>query len=78
MRQEKCPVFILSPSNLLESNVVVVATTLRARESGVRIPIETKMFLLSETSRLALGLTQPPIQWAPGYFLGGKAAGERS
>lgn len=68
--------FILSASNLLENSVVGVATTLWARQSGVRIPVETKMFLLTETSRLALGLTQPPIQWAPGFFPGDKAVGE--
>jgi hypothetical protein len=47
-----------------------------ARQAGVRIPVETKMFLLSEKSRPVLGLTQPPIQWAPGFFLGDKAARE--
>jgi len=56
-------------------SVAGVATALRARHSGVRIPLETKMFLLSETSRWALRLTQPPIQWAPVFFPGDKAAG---
>jgi hypothetical protein len=74
--QEKCPVFILSPSNLLENSVVGVATTLWARQAGVRIPVETKMFLLSEKSRPVLELTQPPIQLAPGFLLGDKAARE--
>jgi hypothetical protein len=57
-------------------SVAGVATALQARQSGVRIPIETKVFLLSETSRRALGLTQHPIQLAPGFFPGDKAVGE--
>jgi hypothetical protein len=57
-------------------SVAGVATALRARQPGVRIPVETRMFLLSETSKRALGLTQHPIQWAPGFFPGDKAVGE--
>ena len=31
---------------------------------------EAEIFLSSRTSKLALGSTQPPIQWVPGYFTG--------
>jgi hypothetical protein len=33
------------------------------------------IFLFTTTSRLALGPTQPPIQWVPGALSEGKAAG---
>jgi hypothetical protein len=33
---------------------------------GVRVPGGVKHFYFSIPSRLALGPTQPPIQWAPG------------
>jgi hypothetical protein len=44
--------------------------------SGVRIPVEARDFLFSsETFKLALRSTQPPIRWIPGSFHGMKAAG---
>jgi hypothetical protein len=39
---------------------------LRAGWSGVRVPVRTRNFLFTTASRLALGPTQPPIQWVPG------------
>jgi hypothetical protein len=57
-------------------SVVGVATSLRTRESGVRIPEEAKMFLLSERFRPVLGPTQLDVQLVPGFFPGDKAAGE--
>jgi hypothetical protein len=33
-----------------------------------------EIFIFSKTSRLALGPTQPPIQWVPRFCHGGKAA----
>jgi hypothetical protein len=36
------------------------------RGSGVRFPAGLGIFLLTIVSRMALGPTQPPIQWVPG------------
>jgi hypothetical protein len=33
-----------------------------------RSPAEAKVFSLVSVSRLALGLSQPPVQWVPGSF----------
>jgi hypothetical protein len=42
----------------------------------VRVRVPAGNFLMSTSSRLALGPTQPPIQWVPGgYFPRGKEAG---
>jgi hypothetical protein len=49
------------------SNVVGIATVygLDHRGVGVRVPVGSK-FLFSTSSGLALGSTQPPIQWGRG------------
>jgi hypothetical protein len=48
--------------------VVGIATGygLDDQEVGVRVPVGVKNFLFSTSCRLALGPTQPPIQWVPG------------
>jgi hypothetical protein len=50
------------------NSVVGIATgyVLDDRGFGVRVPIWSRIF--STSSRLALGPTQPPIQWVPAAF----------
>jgi hypothetical protein len=45
------------------------------REVGVRVPVGSKNFLFSTSSRQALESTQPPIQLAPGVKRPGREAG---
>jgi hypothetical protein len=58
--------------NFFRSQDGVVMTWLQAGRSRVRIPVIEIIF--SQTSRQALGLTQPPIQWVPGFLLRDKVA----
>jgi len=58
--------------NLFRSQGGVVVTWLRAGRSRVRIPVIE--IVISQRSRQALGLTQPPFQWVPGFFLGDEVA----
>jgi hypothetical protein len=47
---------------------------LRAERSRVRISVRARGFSVFQ-NRLVLVPTQPPIQWLPRFFPGGKAAG---
>jgi hypothetical protein len=52
-----------------------VSTAAGYGQDGSSSPGRAKIFLLSTSSRLVLGPTLPPIQWARGLFSRGKAAG---
>ena len=59
-------------SSFGRDNSVRIATTLGL--DGPEIESRWKRNL-PHPSRPALGITQPPVQWVPGFFPGGKAAG---
>jgi hypothetical protein len=44
-------------------------------EPGFESPQGNEIFLFSKSSRQALGLIQPPTQWAARFLTGGKVAG---
>jgi hypothetical protein len=56
----------VSSAGRIRDSVVGIATGygLGNRGVGVRVPVGSRIF--STSSRLALGSTQPPIQWVPG------------
>jgi hypothetical protein len=47
---------------------------IRLKGSGFDCQHGQEIYILSKTSRLALGPTQSPVQWMLGSFPGGKAA----
>jgi hypothetical protein len=55
-------------------SVVYVATSYGLGGTGIESRWETDF---SRLFRPSLGLTQPPVQWVPGLFYGGKVAGTR-
>jgi hypothetical protein len=63
------------PRSRLASKESIIRTTIWAVRSGVRIPVVARDFLFCKTFRHCLASTQSHIQWLPGFFLGGKAAG---
>jgi hypothetical protein len=54
-----------------------VAPNIRGYSVWNCVPTNTgqEIFVFSKASRLALGPTQRPLQWIPGFFPGGKTAG---
>jgi hypothetical protein len=57
-------------------SVVVIENRIRNGKYAVRIPARVRTFLFSHTSRPALELTQPSIQWVRGIDRKDKAAWE--
>lgn len=51
-----------------------IVAGLQAGQTGCSNPSTRKMFFSSKMSRLAIGPTQPPTQWVPGFLPEGKAA----
>jgi hypothetical protein len=50
------------------ASAVGTVTRLRTGWSEVQIPVRERDFLFSKASKPALGVTQPPIWWVPGFF----------
>ena len=69
--------FVLTvyPACFVPGQLSRYSDSLRAGRSGDRIPARARDFFLQKPSRLILWLTQPPIQWVPGFVPGSKVAG---
>jgi len=74
-RQVFLPQPLLLQRNRSRSSMVGIVTRLRARPFGVGIPMGLRDFSLLERYRPAVGPTDPPMQWVPGYIFGVKVAG---
>jgi hypothetical protein len=70
MRELLLSIFFNGLLSLIErrDSVVGIATGYGLGDGGVavRVPVGSRLF--STSSRLALGPTQPPIQWVPGVL----------
>jgi hypothetical protein len=76
-RQEVKGKWIKSHTGGLHTSFLCAVTTrtrLRVGRYGVLNPAEEEINLLSKTSRLVLGCTQPPVQWVWRFFPRSKAA----
>jgi hypothetical protein len=59
------PIYLWKKSH--DSSVgIVLDYRLDSQCSGVQLPAGLGIFLFTIMSRMALGLTQPPVQWVPG------------
>ena len=59
---QKC---LVTPHN--QSSIVSIARRLWSARSGVQIWAGERVFFISKMLRPALGPTQPPTQWVPGF-----------
>jgi len=76
--QWQCPLQAQCPEDTYSMGgtapYINLGTGLRVGRSGIRIPEGQEMYLLTRTSRRALGSIQPRIQLLPEIFHGAKAA----
>jgi hypothetical protein len=66
--------FHSSPKDWSQDSSDRIATRLRTRQTGVRIPVGGMRFNFSKTPRPALSPNKPHILWVTEFFPGGKVA----